>query len=197
MTKPYSKPYVPSLQTPQPRSDLLRDSGRVDHRRPSFLLILLCSKLASVPSMGMQVGSELDIFLCNGILPNVWQEEQSKESTEDAQGRSDEEWILTAASRIWSIGLNDGKDVGPHKSTNLPTSCCDSIVLATDSSGRRLGCNKPNVVAWPELTKGQKDANRLLVPTASEVRKDIKLTRIRRRMHQRVKGWPAWHRVQP
>lgn len=90
--------------------------------------------------------------------------------SENAQRTGDKERILTSSDGIW-ITLQNGKDIGAHKSTNLPNGCCDGVILASNGSGASLGRQKADVVAGAEFPQRQEDTGQgqSLRESASEI----------------------------
>lgn len=101
-------------------------------------LVLLSPQSAPVVAMCIQIIVEFDILLGDGVLTDMGQGEERQASAEDTQRAGDEKWILSSASRIWRIVLDDGKDVAANESSDLARRSGDTVVLPPNASSTCL-----------------------------------------------------------
>ena len=121
---------------------------RVRQRCSTLLLPFFAAHLGNVKAILLQILSESDILLLDGVLVDRRQT-PDQERAEETQAAGDEEWVLSAPNGIiaTSIRFDDREDVRANKCANLSASCCDGVVLAADSSCASLGGDEPDVVA--------------------------------------------------
>lgn len=116
--------------------------------------------LADIVAVGLEVETELGVLLADGVLTDVWKQEQGQAGTEHAQSRGDEEWVLASLDRV-GVGIavvQDSEDTGTDERANLAKGGSNTVVLATNGGGGRLGCDETNVVAGSQFTEGEEDA---------------------------------------
>lgn len=80
-----------------------------------------------------------------------------QERAEDAQRARHKERVLTSPNRIGSVRLDDRKDIGADKSTNLAHGGGVGVVLTTNGSRAGLGCTQTDVVTWTDFTESEED----------------------------------------
>lgn len=91
--------------------------------------------------MTLKVRPESYIFVGDGILSDVREQEEGQKRAEDAEGGRDEERILPSAVACrasWCIIYDNRKDVSTNKGTNLSRGCSDSVILAANRGCRSL-----------------------------------------------------------
>lgn len=115
--------------------------------------------LISIPSITLQIFSELDILRSNGILSNMREAENRQNSAENAQSAANIERILgTAHFIIATCCLNIGEDVRAYKGTNLPYGGSYGVVLSSDTGGAGLRGNESDIVTRTKFAQGEEDA---------------------------------------
>lgn len=102
----------------------------------------------NVPTMLKEITLESSVFVVNGVLADLGQAEECKESTQDAERGSYPERILVTFDGVAScISYKDGVKVIANECTDLAKGCSNGVVATTNSGGRSLGCDETNVVA--------------------------------------------------
>jgi len=111
-----------------------------------------------VPVLG-EISLELGVLRLDGVLANMWQQEESEERRQDAQRSGDEEWILTSLDWVRSLIslVQDTENLGANESTNLASGSCNTVVLTTNTSSASLGCNQANVVTGTKFSEREED----------------------------------------
>ena len=115
--------------------------------------------VASVVSVLGEVGLKLGILVVDGVLTDMWQEEESQECRENTECRRDEERILASLDRVRVLVpvVQNTEDLGSDEGANLAGGGCDSVVLATNTGSARLGGDQTNIVTRTKLSKSKED----------------------------------------
>lgn len=128
---------------------------RVDRARSRT--ILLDTHGRGIVAIFFEISSEALIFIGDGVLVNVGQEEEGQKGTEDAKGARDEERVLAFLDLSMGILDRDWQHIGAHKSSNLSRCRGIGVVLATNSGSTGLRGTQTDIVTWAELAEGKED----------------------------------------
>lgn len=127
----------------------------------SVALLLLPSAiahLAGVVAVRLQIFTEADVLLLDGVLVDLRQPEDQK-GADEGEGTGQVKGVLPRLDHVFSTGIHEVREhVVADETTDLARSRSDGIVLTAEPGGRRLGSDETNVVTWTDLTQRKEDS---------------------------------------
>lgn len=90
-------------------------------------VVLSQTKLSSIPAILFKVLAETDVFLSDGILANVGDEEVGDDSRDNAQAGCDPERVLSRSNGV-ALLLDVGEDVSSDEGADFTDSGGDTVI---------------------------------------------------------------------